>query len=310
MTIGGAVSAVVDLGEVDTGGLVPDPVPYAALVPEAAGPLPFAWLLHGGGGDRGLLERVRPSIEEAWARGLFPPAVVVTPTVGARCFYMNYRDGSERWEDALVGPVLEGLRARYGTATTRDRTVVLGVSMGGMGALRMAFKHPGVFGAVAALEPGIEPALSFSDIAPEDRFWRDDDLFRRAFGDPVDEGYWRANNPANIVAADPGRLRVSGLAIYLECGDLDSFGLHRGTELLHRILYDHGVPHEYRLVRGADHVGATLAARFVDALGFLGRYLEPPGPDPELEPFHRLVDTLRTRAGLPPLHPGRGGRPG
>jgi hypothetical protein len=43
------------------------------------------------------------------------------------------------------------------------------------------------------------------------------------FGEPFDESYWRANNPASIVADNPARIRDSGLEIYLECGDQDAF---------------------------------------------------------------------------------------
>jgi pimeloyl-ACP methyl ester carboxylesterase len=42
-------------------------------------------------------------------------------------------------------------------------------------------------------------------------------------------------------------------------------------------------------VRGADHVGRTLGARTVDALGFLGRALAEPEPDPELDAVVAIV---------------------
>ena len=301
MTIAADVEATrFELAELDTE-LLSAPLEYAALTPggDREG-LPLLYLLHGGGGSRDFLEQARPWIEAAWADGSLPRCVVVTPSV-SRSFYMNYRDGSERWEDAVVGPLLDHVRDQYGASSAQEDTALTGVSMGGMGGLRIAFKHPEKFGAVAALEPGIEPVLSFADIAVEDRFWRDDALFERIYGSPVDEEYWKANNPANIALADPERLARSGLAIYLECGDKDRFGLDRGTEFLHRVLYDQRVSHEYRLVRGADHIGASLPARFADAFAFLGRVFEPPPPDPALEPFHKFIDQLRQRAGLAPL---------
>ncbi|MCI3135381.1 hypothetical protein [Phenylobacterium aquaticum] len=52
--------------------------------------------------------------------------------------------------------------------------------------------------------------------------------------------------------------------------------LTQGAEFLHRILFDAGVGHEYRLVHGADHVGPSLAPRILDALAFIGRQIEPP----------------------------------
>lgn len=293
-------ASVLHFGEVETD-LVPGSVEYAALTPPNPGssPLALVLLLHGGNGSRELLPQMRPAIEQAWADGRLAPSVVVTPSC-RRSFYMNYRDGSERWEDVVLGPIVDAARREFGATDDAAKTAVAGISMGGMGALRLAFKHPDRFAAVAAMEPGIEPALSFREIQLEDRFWRDDALFEQIYGAPVDEEYWAANNPANIVVADPARLRDSGLAIALECGDLDSFGLHRGTEFLHRVLFDHGVPHDYHLVRGADHLGRSLGRRFAHALDFLGVALDPPAPDETLAPFHTMIGNLRKRAGLDP----------
>ena len=281
-----------------TSPLVPEPVKVEALVAGGNGAdLPVIYLLHGGGGGDGFVDRLEKIFRRAWDDEVLPPAVVVTPHVG-RSFYMNFRDRSELWEDFVIGPLLDDVRERFGAATTRAATVVVGISMGGMGALRLSFKHPDVFAGVAALEPGIEPVLSYSAIELEDRFWRGPDLFERIFGSPVDEEYWQQNNPANIAAEQADALRESGLRIYLECGDEDSFGLHRGSEFLHRLLYDNGVPHEYRLVRGADHVGASIPGRFEDALRFLARTLRPEAPDPELPEFRARIQRWRAAAGI------------
>ena len=286
------------LGDVVTD-LVPGPVEYAALTPAnaASSPLPLLLLLHGGNGNRDLLAQMQPAIERAWEENRLAPAVVVTPSC-RRSFYMNYRDGTERWEDVVLGPIVDAARREHGATDDPAKTAIAGISMGGMGALRIAFKHPERFAAVAAMEPGIEPALSFGEIALEDRFWRDDALFEQIYGSPVDEAYWAANNPANIVLEDPARLRDAGLAIAIECGDLDSFGLHRGTEFLHRVLFDNGVPHDYHLVRGADHLGRSLSRRFSHALDFIGVALDPPPPDESLAPLHTMIGSLRERVGL------------
>jgi S-formylglutathione hydrolase len=280
--------------------LVPSPAEFSVLLPDgyegAKKPFPLMFVLHGGGGDNGFLEQMRPLIEHACRNGLLPPLVAVTPDAD-RSLYMDFCDGSEKWESFVVGPLLDHLRATYRLAPGREGTAIVGISMGGMGALRLGFKYPDRFVAVAALEPGIEPALAFKDIELRDRFYWEEELLERIFGKPVDEAYWQANNPANIAKADPARLRDSGLAIYLECGTEDCLYLYHGTEFLHRILFDHRIRHEYRLVRGADHVGWTLWPRFLDALAFLGRVLNPPPPDETLVPFRRRVEEMKQQAG-------------
>jgi S-formylglutathione hydrolase len=278
--------------------LLPHPLEYALLTPPTVhGDTPLLYLLHGGGGDRSILELMKPGLEGAWQRGTIKPCVVATPSAG-RSFYLNTWDGTQRWEDLLSGPFLEHVRDETECARDRASTAIVGISMGGMGGLRLAFKHPELFAGVAALEPGIEAALEWSEVSAEDRFFRGDDLFTELYGSPVDEVKWADDNPATIATRDPRRL--DGLAIYLECGDEDSFGLHRGAEFLHRVLWDNGVSHQYRLVRGADHLGRTLPDRFRDAYAFMGQTLDPPAHDASLEPFHKAIRAMRTNAGLSP----------
>jgi S-formylglutathione hydrolase len=272
--------------------LVPGPVEYAVLLPEgyeqSDETYPLLYFLHGGGGDRSFLELMRPVIERTISSGKLPKVVAVTPSV-SRSLYMDYRDGSQKWEQFLIGPFMDHLRREYRLIPDRRGTLLFGISMGGMGALRMGFKYPDLFTALAALEPGIEPALAFGDIQPEDRFWRPDELFEAVYGKPVDEAYWAMNNPANIALKNREKIIQSRLGIYLECGDEDSFGLDRGTEFLHRLLRDHRISHEYHLVKGADHLGRSLGPRSEEGLAFLGRMLNPPPPGPEVENLRRMI---------------------
>lgn len=287
--------------------LTPSPVKYSVLFPPgyaaAKEPLPLILLLHGGGGDNGFLDRMRPTFEAAWAAGELPPAVVVTPDVG-RSLYMDYRDGSQKWETFIVSELVPELRKRYRLSSDRSKTVVTGVSMGGLGSLRLGFDHPEMFGGLAALEAGIEPALSFDDVRMRNRFQRDDKFFASIFGDPVDRAFWKKANPANMAIDNRGNILASGLQIYIEVGDLDMFHLDEGVEYLHRVLWDHGIPHEYRLVRGADHTGKSVPPRMRDALRFLTlNVLAPPPPDETLAASRPRIDRLRRAMGVPDDQP-------
>ncbi len=280
--------------------IVPDPVAISVYTPPGydktrSESYPLLIQLHGGGGSNENMERMAILLEQAITTGRIQPVVSVMPSAG-RSFYMNYRDGSQKWETFITDDLLAYMRANYNVAPGREGTLITGISMGGMGSLRIAFKHPDKFQAVASMEPGIEPSLAFEDLALRDTFWRAPALFAEIYGDPVDEDFWAANNPANIAAADPGRL--TGLSIYLEAGDQDMFFLHHGTEFLHRILFDEGVSHEYRLVKGAEHVGPSIGVRFLDAMGFLGRVLDPPEwVNAEVEKTRDMVDNFKRRAG-------------
>ncbi len=278
----GALASETLMSEIDSD-LVPGPVGYAVLAPtgyRVMKDLPLILNLHGGGGSRDNLLRQEKLWDELWTTGQIPAAVVVMPSVTARGFYMNFRDGSERWEDFIVGPFIEHLRSTLPVSREARRTFLMGASMGGMGALRMAFRYPDRFGAVAALEPGIEPVLKWQDMRPKHRFWRDDDLFEAAYGKPVDADYWAHNNPASMAIAGAEEINDSGLQIYLEAGDEDQFWLYEGAEFLHQVLWQQKIKHEYHLVRGGDHVGPSLRPRSVEAIKFLVRSYQPWGDPP------------------------------
>lgn len=287
--------------------LVPSPAKYSVLLPPGyeaqAGPLPLVLLLHGGDGDNGFLARMRPTIEAAWAAGELPPAVIVTPDAH-RSLYMDYRDGSQKWESFIVSELVPDVRRRFHVSADRRQTVVTGISMGGLGSLRLGFDHPEMFGGLAALEAGIEPALSFEDVKIRNRFQRNDAFFASIFGNPVDRSFWKKANPANMAIDNRAAILSHDLQIYIEVGDRDMFHLDEGVEFLHRVLWDHQIAHEYRLVHGADHLGRSLSGRLRDGLKFLTVHvLAPPPPDTSYAAGKATVDALRRRMGVPDDQP-------
>lgn len=281
--------------------LVPNPATYSVLLPGSYGGsserYPLFLFLHGGGGDNGFLKRFVPIFENLWKSGAIPEMIVATPDAD-RSFYLDYKDGSQKWETFIVQDLLSHLKSNYRIAADPKRTFIGGISMGGMGSLRMAFKNPDLFGAVVSFEPGIEPAFEWKDVKLEDKFWRSTTLLEERYGKPFDEKYYAANNPATIVRDHPARILDSGLAIYIEAGSEDSFGLDRGAEFLHRVLYDNGIKHEYRYVRGADHVGASLVGRVTDGLLFLNRVVNPLEEGPAVTRLKRQIRNWKRAAGL------------
>jgi S-formylglutathione hydrolase len=268
---------------------VPGPVAITYYLPKnydvhRAEPYPLLIQLHGGGlsnksmGDPTVGGGTGGLLDQAIEKGLTPPMVSVMPSAG-RSNYMNFRDGSQKWEDFIMKDLLTYMRKNFNISQGRQGTFITGPSMGGSGSLRMAVKHPEVFQAVASLEPGIPPALAYDDNTPQFDWtvWYPDDtkqIYKQIYGDPIDKEYWAANNPTTIIKRDPSHLL--GLGIYLEVGDQDMYYLDQGTEFVHRVLFDAGISHEYRLVKGADHIGGSVAPRFLDAFTFIGRQINPP----------------------------------
>ena len=140
-------------------------VPCAVLRPEdASSPaLPLCLLLHGGLSSRDLLVRLREPITTWWEEGSLPPMVIATATTGPSSCYLDHPDGSTAWETVVGTRLPKELAKRY--ALTGD-VVLLGLSMGGYGALKIAFAQPEAFKGVAAVEPMLEPALRSSEVPP------------------------------------------------------------------------------------------------------------------------------------------------
>lgn len=259
-------------------GLVPLPIKYTVLLPKdyenSGKSYPFFLYLHGGNAYHSLKRIAYPLIRRLMEDGSIPEMIVATPNC-YRSLYMDYKDGSEKWESFIVNEFIPYLSDKFPISKDSKDTFIGGLSMGGLGCLRIGFKYPNKFKVVIAWEPAIEPALEWKDVKFEDRAYRSDPFLEEKFGSPIDEVYWKSNNPSSIANEKANKIRESGVKIYLEVGTRDNFGLFRGTEFLHRILFDNKIHHEYRYVYGADHFSIeSLKARTIDGLLFLNRVLK------------------------------------
>ncbi len=258
----------IEIGEL-AAGFAAAKVPYAALVPADGGPYPLCLFLYGGGGSHRTLVDCRPVFERWWSEGIVPPMVMASADTGPMSYYLDHPDGNARWESFIAEDFLAHLRATFEVRSERESTFITGISMGGYGSLKIALRRPDRFGAVAAIQPLLEPGLRDSDIGARNRM-------HHMIGGPPEllgenrDAVFQANNPGNLARANAGAIKESGLAIYLEVGDRDFLNAHDGTEFLHRILWDLDIAHEYRLIRGADHGGPTLIPRMRDAFVWLG----------------------------------------
>jgi S-formylglutathione hydrolase len=276
--------------------LVPSPVEVAILAPDdLTDEAPLLLWLHGGSGDSTFLETCRPVFESAWKSGALPPMRVITPSA-ARSGYLDLPGGAS-WESFILDELLGRAGWSFGCSDDPNLTFVGGISMGGLGSLRLSFKHPDRFGAALALEPAIEEAVRWSEVCVRDVLHRPPELLDEWYGSPPDQASWEANSPSALMIERAAEIVASGLGIYIEVGDEDALHLDRGTELLHRLMLERAVPHEYRLVRGANHIGPSLPGRIADALGFLGRHVAGSAVTPELDGLALVVRSMEDERG-------------
>lgn len=184
--------------------------------------------------------------------------LIITP-YGFQSFYINSRDGKMRYEDFFLREFLPAMEKKYRLKPGRASRGIMGVSMGGFGALHCALKYPRMFVSVSTHMAALQDNLP-SEVGntPGGK------MMGAIFGDPINEAYYKANSPLHLANKVPlSSLRA--MKIYFDCGDHDSYGFNVGNEQLNQILQKRGVPHEFHIYPGGhdmqfvlEHFGASL----------------------------------------------------
>jgi enterochelin esterase family protein len=155
--------------------------------------------------------------------------------------------GSGAYETAIIDDLVKHVDGQYRTIAQRRGRMIAGLSMGGYGALHLAFKHPELFGAAASLSGAL---------------WVDTPsrigLLEGAFGEPFDPEAWQRENPFNWISR-PGELGVR-LPTYLTVGDDDGLDLYRGAVDFYAALAEAELPAELRVTDGGHGWGVWAAA--------------------------------------------------
>jgi S-formylglutathione hydrolase FrmB len=249
-------------------------VPYCIMLPPAFDAdktrhFPILYLLHGLGdneqffihsGEWNLVEDMRE-------KGELKDFLIATPD-GGRSFYINAKDGKERYEDFLVQEFLPFIEKHYRALPGRANRAISGISMGGYGALHLAFRHPQLFSAVSAHSAAlIEKMPGFlGGAAPESSQPNRARIFGGVFGSPPDPAYWNQQSPITLART----ANLAGLKIYFDCGDQDDYGFDAGATVLDQVLTARHVAHEFHLYAGR-HDASYFAAHLPASLEFHSR---------------------------------------
>ena len=227
---------------------------------------PVVYALHGLFEGAGFWERRGLARELSRLRGAGAlPDFVVVAVDGGNAFFVNGPLG--RYEDLITRDLIAHVESTYRVVPGRAGRGLLGVSMGGYAALRIAFAHPGLFAAVATHSAMLLERVPSAAQGAGQWHMR---AFHGAFGNPIDEDLWNANDPlAWARRADPD----TAPALYLDCGAQDRYGLARGHRLLGQSLRDRGVPHRLTLPPG-DHGYEFVLGRLEESLAFLAAALQ------------------------------------
>jgi enterochelin esterase-like enzyme len=207
-------------------------------------------MLHGNGGnytewtDSYLPEQADRMI----AAGEIPPMIIVMPDDGEATYWANWSEGGPRWGDYVTEDVVSTIDQRYRTLPDAASRAIGGLSMGGLGALSLAFQHPDVFGVVGGHSPSVR-------VAPDPALWF---LAGQTFWDhnPV----WLAHNATGL----------SSLKIWLDAGTEDVW--LPNIEAVHNALVEEGLSFEWHVFPGP-HEAEYWIEHIPDYLNFYGRAL-------------------------------------
>ena len=147
----------------------------------------------------------------------------------------------------------------YRVRAGRAARGITGFSMGGYGALRIAFAHPELFGSVSAHSAALMRVPPQGIIAGAAAGNPAAEILTNVFGNPIDRKFWDLNSP--FVLAQKNAALLSKTKIYFDCGTEDSYGFYRGASELHQTLDSLKIPHEFHLYPGGHSVSYLVAHR-------------------------------------------------
>ena len=229
------------------------PVRYCAFLPDSfdqdkTRQYPVLYYLHGlGDNEQSLLNFGGwDVITELRRQGKIGDFIVLAPS-GGHTFYLNSADGKVRYEDFFIKKFMPQMEKKYRADGTRATRGITGVSMGGYGALRLAFKYPDEFAAVSAQMPALiaDVPKDFTSGGPGSPGF----LMGDVFGSPFSRAYFERNNVFSFARSDSAA-SLKRMKIYFNVGNNDDYGFEQGALQLDQLLKSRGTPHEFHIYPG------------------------------------------------------------
>lgn len=198
---------------------------------------PTLYLLHGAGGNYSDWVKQTPDPETVKHLSDELSIVVVCPDGGVTSWYFDSPiDKTYQYETYISSELVNYIDQHYSTIQDRKGRAITGLSMGGHGALYLAFRHQNVFGACGSMSGGV-------DLRPFPENWN---IYKRLgkYSDHPDR--WEANSVVNLTHL----LAPNQLAMIIDCGYGDFF--YKVNVALHDKLLDRNIPHDF-IIRPGVH---------------------------------------------------------
>lgn len=196
--------------------------------------LPVLYILHGAGGNYASLINNMPVIKTLSDNYNI---IIVCPDGGCTSWYFDSPvDSSFRYETYMTKELVNWIDDNYRTIKNRNGRAITGVSMGGHGALYLAFRHQDLYGAAGSIMGGV-------DFRPFPEKW---DLKFRLGSQHEYPEYWDRNTVINQIS----KLSPNSIKIMFDCGTDDIF--YFANCRLHKELLYRNIPHDF-IIRPGQH---------------------------------------------------------
>jgi len=134
---------------------------YRVVLPLVVAPgqrLPVVYLLHGGGGG------FRDWTNDADVSPFAELGLALVMPEGGSSYYTNAVDPpQDRYEDYMVADLISDVESKFPVAPGRSNRAIVGVSMGGFGAVKLALRHPDLYIFAGGISSAIDvPRRAFS----------------------------------------------------------------------------------------------------------------------------------------------------
>ena len=226
------------------------PVGYNLYLPpgydRGAERYPVIYWLHGMGQSESQDQYPIALLDEAIRAARLPPMIVVYASGGQRTFYTDSPDGRVPAETIVVRELIPHIDSTCRTLADRRGRVIQGMSMGGFGSLKLAFKYPDLFCGVVAFAPAIRTPEMFVKERAE--------ILQRMYGN--DLARYAADEPVALLKKN--LRQISGaMAIDIHIGTRDY--LLPGNRWMKRTLDELKVESRYEEIDDIDHNLGKLA---------------------------------------------------
>jgi len=195
---------------------------------------PVVYLLHGAGGSYSNWIKKVPAIR---ALADQYQAIIVCPDGASTSWYFDSPiDSGFRYETHVAWEVPNHIDSAYRTVNDRKARAITGLSMGGHGALFIAFRHADRFSIAGSMSGALHVTVIRKGYNVEKRL-----------GDTiVNAAYWRDWSVLNVIEQYP----KDSLSILIDCGTEDRvIPMNRAV---HEKMLKLKIPHEY-LERPGEH---------------------------------------------------------